>query len=186
MELTPEEKALEFIAEVEALAKMLLTKLAEKTPRVQDKYDYYNADNDTRDYGISVPRKMRNIRPGVGWAARAVNTLSDRINFDGFANDTFGVNKVWDEINGRSIVNKAKHDSEIAGCAFVAIADDLENDRKTLIPFTALEATGTMDMNTGLLKYGLAVTRWSVPDPKKRSKWMSEPLDYILYTTAIS
>ena len=165
------------------LAKNLIDKLELKAPRVQTKYEYYNADNDVRDFGISVPKNMINSRPGVGWASRAINSLSDRVVFDGFANDKFSINTYWDSINARQVVNKAKHDAFIGGCAFVAVGDDPseDSDKKVLIPFTATEATGEMDVNTGLLKWGLAVTRWGYPDDKRRKRIMG-PKDYILFT----
>lgn len=170
-----------FIAEV--TAKALLATLREREPKVQDKYDYYNADHDTRDFGISTPKKMVNHRPGIGWAGRAVNTLSDRVVFDGFASDTFGVNAGFGTINAAAVIDKAKHDAFIAGCAFVAVADDPdpESDRKMLVPFTALEATGVVDQTTGLLKAGLAVTKWSYPTDRRYKRIMGA-CDYILFT----
>lgn len=162
-------------------AKALLMCLAEKEPRVQDKYEYYNADNEVRDFGISIPKKMINSHPGIGWAARAVNTLSDRVVFDGFANDTFGINAYMESINAGSVISKAKHDAFIGGCSFIAIADEPETGRKLLVPFTALEATGVVDQTTGLLKYGLAVTKWALPNDKRRRQVFA-PCDYILFT----
>lgn len=169
----------------EAYAKELLVCLDGKESNVQKKYDYYNADNDIRDRGISTPNQLRNLRPGIGWAGRAVNTLSDRVVFDGFAKDTFGINDYFEEVGAWSVVNKAKHDAFIAGCSFIAIADDVksDDDRKVLVPFTALEATGEVDQNTGLLKYGLAVTRWKTTKPKvKKRSNRFEASDFIVFT----
>lgn len=163
------------------IASELLLCLDGKTTKVQTKYDYYNADNDVRDFGISTPQKMVHHRPGIGWASRAVNTLSDRLVFDGFAGDTFGINDYLNEINGFGIIGKAKHDALIAGCAFIAVADDPENDRKVLVPFTASEATGVVDPTTGLLRFGLAVTRWSPPASKKNPAPFA-PCDYVVFT----
>lgn len=174
----PEQNSL--IIAAEALARKLVLQLGTYEPQVQNKYDYYNADNDIRDYGISTPRKLVNIRPGIGWASRAVNTLSDRVVFDGFAKDTFGVNEYLESINGFSVIAKSKHDAFIAGCAFVAVSDDEETNRKVLIPFTASEATGVVDQRTGLLKYGLAVTRWAEPQPKRKGVRFA-PADYIVF-----
>lgn len=164
-----------------ALAQTLLAKLATCEPKVQDKYDYYNADNEIRDFGISTPIRMRNITPGIGWASRAINTLSDRVVFDGFAKDTFGINKYLESINGYRIFSDTKHDAFIGGCAFVAVGDDEETDRKVLIPFTAGEATGVIDQTTGLLRYGLGVMRWAEPQPKKRGIRFA-PADYVVFT----
>lgn len=165
------------------LANRLIYNLTSLQVKVQDKYDYYNADNDLPDLGISTPMRMRNLRPGIGWAARAVNTLSDRVTFDGFAGDTFGINAYMDSIGGFSVLSKAKHDAFIAGCAFIAVSDAPigSSTPKVLVPFTALEATGEIDQRTGLLKWGMAVTKWHVPKPKKAGINYA-PKDYILFT----
>lgn len=165
----------------ELLAQKLLVCLAHKEIRVRDKYEYYNADNEIRDFGISTPKKMIHSRPGIGWASRAVNTLSDRVIFDGFAKDTFGINDYLEDINAQSVIDKAKHDAFIAGCAFVAISDDPESNRKLLVPFTAQEATGEIDQTTGLLKYGLAVTKWTIPK-KRKMNILFDPCDYMVFT----
>lgn len=170
--------------EAMSLAGRMLACLAQKQVKVQDKYDYYDADNDIRDFGISTPMRMQSIRPGVGWASRAVNTLSDRVTFDGFAKDTFGINEYLEAINGYSVLSKGKHDAFIAGCSFVAVSDDVDaagNLIKVLVPFTAAEATGEVDQTTGLLKYGLAVTKWHQPKPRKPGINYA-PKDYILFT----
>lgn len=176
--MQPEQNPL--INAANTLAKKLVLELAAHESSVQNKYDYYNADNEIRDYGISTPRKLVNIRPGIGWASRAVNTLSDRVVFDGFAKDTFGVNDYLESINGFGVINNAKHDAFIAGCAFIAVSDDEDDGRKVLIPFTATEATGVVDQRTGLLKYGLAVTKWAEPQPKRKGIRFA-PYDYIVF-----
>lgn len=162
------------------LANRLIFCLTEKQVKVQDKYDYYNADNDTPDLGIATPIRLRKLRPGIGWASRAVNTLGDRIVFEGFAKDTFGINDLLEQINGYSVMHKAKDDALIAGCAFIAVSDDGKGG-KVLVPFTAQEATGEIDQITGLLKWGMAVTKWHIPKPRKPGI-MYAPKDYIVFT----
>src|SRR5690606_7935787 len=83
-------------------------------------------------------------------------------------------------INGFSVIRHTKQDAFIAGCAFIPVSDDPETNQKLLIPFTAMEATGEVDQRTGLLKYGLAVTRWSIPKPKKHGINF-QPEDYIVF-----
>lgn len=172
------------VIEAYTIAQKLLRDLATFEPQVVNKYAYYDADHDTRDFGISTPRKMLHHRPGIGWASRAVNTLSDRVVFDGFARDTFGINQYFEQINAKSVIAQGKHDTFVAGCAFVAVSDNPEDDPahpKVLVPFTATEATGVVNQMTGLLKYGLAVTRWAEPQPKKRGVRFA-PADYIVFT----
>jgi len=164
-----------------ALANKLLLDLASHEPSVQDKYEYYDADNDIRDYGISTPAKMVHLKPGIGWASRAINTLSDRVVFEGFVGDTFGVNAYLESINGLRVINNLTDDIYIGGCSFVAVSDDLETGKKILVPFTAQEATGKVNQTTGLLEHGLAVMRWAEPQPKKRGVRFA-PADYILFT----
>lgn len=168
------------VEEAELKAKELLVCLATKGQNVATKYEYYNADNDISDLGIATPVRLINRRPGIGWAGRAVNTLSDRVVFDGFAKDTVSINQYLTNIGGWSVLGKAKHDAFIGGCAFVAISDDA-NGQKVLVPFTAQEATGEIDQNTGLLKHGLAVTRWGKPKPRKPGILFA-PQDFILFT----
>lgn len=173
------------IEQSEQLAKGLLRDLSVHEGNVQTKYEYYNADNGVHDFGISTPGRMVNSRPGIGWAGRAVNTLSDRVIFDGFANDTFGINEYFENIGAHSVISKAKNDAFIAGCAFIAVADDINVDgRKVLIPFTAMEATGEVDQTTGLLKYGLAVTKWGKTrsSTKRIAGIMFDPVDYMVFT----
>lgn len=157
----------------------LLDRLRKKSVNVDIKYKYYNAENSYVDFGISVPVKMMNSKPGIGWASRAVNTLSDRVVFDGFANDTFRINELFDEINAKRVLNKAKKDAHIAGVSFVAISETPNG--VALIPFTASEATGVIDDNTGLLSYGLAVLSWTGDDALAQSS-VSEPKDYVVFT----
>lgn len=178
--LTPEQQKQ---IEAQRLSGELILCLQMKSRKAQNKYEYYNADNDIRDFGISTPVRMRNHRPGIGWASRAVNTLSDRVTFDGFANDTFGINQIFEDMNAATVLGKAKHDAFIAGCAFVAIADGGDDDitPKKLVPFTAMEATGKVDQRTGLLKYGLAVTKWMPTKPTQSSPGII-PSDYLLFT----
>ena len=165
------------------LASSLISNLQGFEPKVQTKYSFYNADNEIRDFGISTPKSMINSAPGIGWASRAINTLSDRVTFDGFAGDTFGINDYWQSIGAFHVVEKAKHDTYIAGCAFIAISDDPATGRKMMIPFTAAEATGEVDQNTGLLKWGLAVTKWGALQSTGKSigNYFS-PEDYLLFT----
>lgn len=153
-------------SELTQIAQKLIKKLGVHAYNAKEKYEYYSADNSIRDFGISIPKNMRFSKPGVGWAARAVNTVSDRVIFDGFAGDRVGMNDLLKKINGARVLNKAKHDAIIAGMSTVAVVDG------ELVPFTALESTGEIDHTTGLLRWGLVVLDY---DKKGRC------CDYILF-----
>lgn len=175
----------EIILELTGIAQKLLLKLQTLAWPAGEKYCYFNANQNVVDLGISMPKNFRGLKPGVGWASRAVNTLSDRINFDGFANDKVGINDLLDDTGAFTVFGKAKSDALIAGCAFIAVLPT--EDSVKLLPFTAVEATGTIDQRTGLLDNGLAVLRWYQYDPTDAnargwSKVGLVPQDYALFT----
>ncbi len=174
----------EYLTAIQQTASQLLNKLQNLAFCAGEKYNYYNATQEVVDLGISVPKKFKHMRPGVGWASRAVNTISDRLNFDGFAKDNFGINDMFDTAGAFTVLNKAKTDALIAGCSFVAILPS--GDRVKMLPFTATEATGYIDDRTGLLETGLAVTRWYPYDDKNVfwapwSKVGLVPADYMVF-----
>lgn len=175
----------ELIVEINSLADKLLFKLQTLAWPAGNKYCYFNANQSVVDLGISMPKNFRELRPGVGWASRAVNTLNDRINFDGFANDNAGINDLLADIGAFSVFSKAKTDALIAGCSFIAVLPT--EDSVKLLPFTATEATGNIDQRTGLLSEGLAVLRWYQYDEATVSNrgWSKVgliPADYALFT----
>ena len=175
----------EIILELTGIAQKLLLKLQTLAWPAGEKYCYFNANQNVVDLGISMPKNFRGLKPGVGWASRAVNTLSDRINFDGFANDKVGINDLLDDTGAFTVFGKAKSDALIAGCAFIAVLPT--EDSVKLLPFTAVEATGSIDQRTGLLDNGLAVLRWYQYDPADAnargwSKVGLVPQDYAVFT----
>jgi len=175
----------EIILELTGIAQKLLLKLQTLAWPAGEKYCYFNANQNVVDLGISMPKNFRGLKPGVGWASRAVNTLSDRINFDGFANDKVGINDLLDDTGAFTVFGKAKSDALIAGCAFIAVLPT--EDSVKLLPFTAVEATGSIDQRTGLLDNGLAVLRWYQYDPTDAnargwSKVGLVPQDYAVFT----
>lgn len=171
--------------EIQQLASQLLLKLSTLAFSAGEKYEYYNATQPTKDLGISLPKNFSRMKPGVGWASRAVNTIGDRLNFDGFAKDTFGINDLFASANAPEVLNKAKTDALIAGCSFVAVLPSEDNSIK-MLPFTATEATGVVDDKTGLLETGLAVVKW-YPFDDKYTAWKDwskvglVPANYLLF-----
>lgn len=171
--------------EIQQLTSQLLLKLSTLAFSAGEKYEYYNATQPTKDLGISLPKNFSRMKPGVGWASRAVNTIGDRLNFDGFAKDTFGINDLFASANAPEVLNKAKTDALIAGCSFVAVLPSEDNSIK-MLPFTATEATGVVDDKTGLLETGLAVVKW-YPFDDKYTTWKDwskvglVPANYLLF-----
>lgn len=164
-------------AQLLSLSRNLLGTIVSKRSKVQLKYDYYEAEQRLRDLGISMPAKLLALQSGLGWASKAVDVVADRLSFDAFENDRLGINYLYEIADETEAVDQAKHDALIAGCAFIAVVDDDQLMMKRFMPFSALEATGILNTTTGLLKYGLAITRYN-RDEKLSNKYSIDSLNF--------
>ena len=59
----------------------LQNKLLMKQPRIALRYGYYEMKNLMFDFGISSPPDLRYWNAVVGWNAKAVDSLADRLEF---------------------------------------------------------------------------------------------------------
>lgn len=164
-------------AQILALSRQLLSIIVSKRTKVQLKYDYYEAEQRLRDLGISMPARLLALESGLGWASKAVDVVADRLSFDAFENDRLGFNQLYEIADETEAFDQAKHDALIAGCSFIAVTDDDSIMAKRFVPFSALEATGILNTTTGLLKYGLAITRYN-RDEKLTSRYSVEPTTF--------
>lgn len=160
-----------------ALSRELLAIIVRKRTSVQLKYKYYEAEQEVRDLGISMPVKLLMLQAGLGWASKAVDVVADRLNFDAFENDRLGINALHEIADETEAVDQAKVDARIAGCAFIGIVDDEQTGDLRYMPFTALEATGMLNTTNGLLKYGLVITRYN-QDTKLATMYNKDSLNY--------
>ena len=81
----------------------LKTKLAAKQGRVLQRYNYYEMKNIVKDLDISTPPKLRWLKEVLGWCAKGVDCLADRLVFREFRNDNFGLNEIF-QINNPDIM----------------------------------------------------------------------------------
>lgn len=133
----------------------LKAKLAEKKKRVDLRYKYYEMKNHTWDFDISTPPQLRNWMGSLGWCAKAVDALADRLKFYQFDNDVFGFNEIFDKNNPDTFFDSSMLSALISSCCFVYIHE--ENDFPQLQVIDGGKATGIIDPTTGLLKEGYAV-----------------------------
>lgn len=127
--------------------------------RVALRYKYYDAKERTEDKVLLAPPWLKGMyKSCLGWCAKGVDTLADRLVFDGFENDYFNAMQIFEMNNPDVFFDSAIRESMIASCAFVHITHG-ENGERTpkLSIITADDATGVMDEFTGLLKEGYAV-----------------------------
>lgn len=137
----------------------LRRKLEHKRVRVQLRYRYYDAKERSQDKALLAPPWMKDLyRSVVGWCAKGVDSLADRLVFDGFENDYFNAMQIFDMNNPDVFFDSAIRESMIASCAFVHITHGDNGERTPkLSVLTADDATGVIDEFTGLLKEGYAV-----------------------------
>ena len=130
--------------------------LALKRSRVNLRYLFYDMKNLTMDFGISSPPELKYWNSCVGWCARGVDALSDRLDFYGFKNDVFGLEEIYSANNKDVLFPSAIKGALIGACAFIYVSED-EDGFPRLQVINADDATGIINPTTGLLNEGYAV-----------------------------
>ena len=121
------------------------------------RYEQYAMKHVDRAKGITIPVELSaQYRAILGWCAKGVDSLADRLVFREFENDDFEVNDIFAENNPDVFFDSAILSSLIASCSFVYISKG-ENDDVKLQVIEATNATGIIDPITGLLTEGYAV-----------------------------
>lgn len=113
---------------------------------------YYEAPT-----GITIPANIRaQYRSTLGWTAKGVDSLADRIVFREFGNDDFNVTEIFNRNNPDIFFDSAILASLIGSCSFIYISKD-KDDEVRLQVIESSNATGVIDPITGLLVEGYAV-----------------------------
>lgn len=134
----------------------LRNRLASKRARIRLRYSYYEMKHVARDFMISTPPKMRNWMNCLGWCAKSVDSLADRLVFREFANDNFNMNQIFQMNNKDVLFPSAILGALISACDFIYISID-EDGYPNMQVIDGYNATGIMDPITGMLKEGYAV-----------------------------
>lgn len=134
----------------------LKNRLAAKQSRIQLRYDYYEMKNIVRDLDVSTPPQLRWLKEVLGWCAKGVDNLADRLVFREFKNDNFGINEIFQVNNPDIMTGSAELAALISSCSFIYIYPD-NDGRPRLQVIDGYNATGEIDPVTGLLKEGYAV-----------------------------
>lgn len=137
----------------------LKRKLATVRPRVLMRYRQYAAKYHDSPVGLTIPPSVRDrYRAVLGWNAKGVDALADRLVFREFANDDFGVNQIFKQNNPDVFFDSAVLSALIGSCCFVYVSADSDSaDPVRLQVIEASNATGVIDPITGLLTEGYAV-----------------------------
>lgn len=137
----------------------LKRKLATVRPRVLMRYRQYASKYHDSPVGLTIPPSVRDrYRAVLGWNAKGVDALADRLVFREFANDDFGVNQIFKQNNPDVFFDSAVLSALIGSCCFVYVSADSDSaDPVRLQVIEASNATGVIDPITGLLTEGYAV-----------------------------
>lgn len=134
----------------------LQKKLELKRTRGLIRYKFYEQKQQAIDFGISTPEGLRWFGAINGWCTKAVDALADRIQFDGFDNDSFMFREMYDLNNPDIIFDNAILSAMVTACSFIYISRGSDgNPRFQVIDGT--NATGVIDEITELLEEGYAV-----------------------------
>ena len=135
----------------------LRKKLETHSRRVALRYKKYDMKDIENEYGITISASMRSrYRAVIGWCAKGVATLADRLVFREFENDNFYLNEIFTLNNPDIFFDSAVLSALIASCCFVYISQG-EEDIPRLQVIEASNATGIINPITGLLTSGYAV-----------------------------
>lgn len=108
--------------------------------------------------GITIPPHIRQQYKAVlGWAAKGVDSLADRLVFREFGNDEFNANQIFALNNPDVFFDSAILSALIGSCCFIYVASGEGTPRLQVIE--ASNATGVIDPITGLLTEGYAVLK---------------------------
>ena len=134
----------------------LKKKLDLKQPRISMRYKFYEAKNVPFDFNISTPPDLRSWSSTLGWCGKAVDTLSDRLQFREFVDDNFDINEIYNLNNPDVLFDSAILGALISACSFIYISKG-EDDYPRLQVIDGYNATGIIDPFTNMLNEGYAV-----------------------------
>ena len=132
--------------------------LGNKQNRIAKCYEYYNQkDRMDNTQAITENAQMQRITKKVGWIPKAVDSLTNRLQFSSFGNDDeLLVNDIFIR-NNRDVLFKTMFKGAIiSSCDFVYISQNTDGTARLQV-IDGYNATGIIDTSTMLLDEGYAV-----------------------------
>lgn len=134
----------------------LKQKLAMKQRRVNARYQYYEMKNRARDFNISTPPSLMGVNQVMGWCAKSVDALADRLQYRGFQNDLFDMEAIYAANNADILIDAAILSALIGSCSFLYLSEGKDGYPRMQV-VDGRDATGIIDPITNLLREGYAV-----------------------------
>lgn len=142
----------------------LAAKLGRHAPRNRLRSAYFDGSQRLRSLGLSLPPEMRRLESVVGWPAKAVNTLENRLDLEGFVlTDGGESDSELDEIvaaNALQVEASQAHTAALVhGTAFVAVTPGGVGEPAAVItPVSARSATALWSKRSRKVSAGLVVS----------------------------
>lgn len=136
----------------------LRNKLLTHQNRVNMRYKQYAMKYHDADVSVTIPAQIRGrYRSILGWCAKGVDALADRLVFREFDKDEFEIDDLFRANNPDVLFDSAILSALIASCSFIYISKSDTDEIPRLQVIEASNATGIIDPITGLLTEGYAV-----------------------------
>ena len=170
MSLAPEELA---------IIHRLVTKLGDHYRSNEVKENYYEGKQRLKDLNISVPPALKLVNSVVGWAGTAVDVLEERLDFEGYIGDNFGLNDIY-QANELDLESSLGHkDALIYGTGFVFVGKGLAGEPDPLITIESpKKATAIYDMRTRRVAAAILVNSDDVGDITQGSLYLPNETIY--------
>lgn len=131
-------------------------KLAAKRERAELRYKFYEMKNQMRKIQALIPPEFATLTYSLGWCAKAVDSIADRLIFSGFENDDFLFDQIFKMNNPDVLFDSAVLSATISACCFLHISYG-DNDYPVIDCIDGTNATGIIDTATNLLTEGYAI-----------------------------
>lgn len=139
----------------------------------------YDMKNNDVEPSIAIPQRLRQqYQATLGWCAKAVDSVADRLVFREFDNDNFNINEIFQMNSADVLFDDAMLSALVNSCSFVYISEGEENIPRLQV-IQGSEATGILDPITRLLIEGYAVlSRDELGNPYEELYFVAGRTDY--------
>lgn len=122
---------------------------------------YYEAKEPLVDFGLTVPKSIKDHYTPLGWARKAVDMLAELCVFEGFVSpgvdDPFELQDFMSRIGFTSVLQQAIQTALIHGCSFLSVVRDFEG-RPLIRTHTAESSAAVWDYPDRRVRACMAIT----------------------------
>lgn len=152
----------------------LRLKLEDKKTRCELRYRYYEMKNGMKDISKVIPAEFNWLKECLGWSAKAVDSIADRLSVREFSNDNFDMQEIYNMNNPDILFDSAILSALITSCSFIYISQG-DDGFPRLQVIDGRRATGIIDPITNMLIEGYAILEVDNNDlPIKEAYFTSE------------